>query len=166
MRVTLPRLLLLVLLMLACIGLGVGMVLLSDRGLAEPAEPFAAAAPVTDGPAAVLREWDRRRAASWASGDLDLLRSLYVRRSTAGERDVARLSQWLDRGLRVRRLETQVLRVRVLEERRDALLLAVTDRVARAETTSGLRLPGDATTTWRIRLRRVGEDWRVVSVSR
>jgi hypothetical protein len=164
--VTLSRLLLLVFLMVACAGLGVGVVVLSDRGRAEPAEPVSAAAAVTDGPVAVLREWDRRRAAAWAAGDLDTLRSLYVPRSSAGERDVARLSRWLDQGLRVRRLDTQVLRVRVLEERRDAVRLAVTDRIARAETTSGLRLPGDAPSSWRITMRRVGEDWRVVSVSR
>jgi hypothetical protein len=161
-----PRLLLLVLLMLACAGLGVGVVLLSDRGLAEPADQISVATPATDGPVAVLREWDRRRAAAWVSGDLHRLRALYVPRSTAGERDVSRLSRWLDRGLRVRRLETQVLRVRVLAERRDAVLLAVTDRIARAETTSGLRLPGDAPSTWRIAMRRIGENWRVVSVRR
>ena len=114
----------------------------------------------------MLREWDQRRAAAWASGDLAALRSLYVPRSTAGERDAARLSRWLDQGLRVRRLETQVLKVRVLAERRDAVRLAVTDRIARAETSSGLRLPGDAASTWRITMRRVGGEWKVAAVSR
>ena len=163
---TTPRLLLLILLMLACTGLGIGVVTLPERGLAEPGEPDSAAAPVTEGPIATLRDWDRRRAAAWTSGDVAGLRSLYVPRSTAGERDAARLSRWLDQGLRVRRLETQVLRVRVLEERRDAVRLAVTDRIARAETTSGLRLPGDAPSTWRITMRRVGGEWKVAAVRR
>ncbi len=163
---TLPRLLLLVLLVLACTLLGVGVLVLSEREPAALKAAPTASGPVTDGPAAVLREWDRRRAAAWVSGDLDRLRALYVPRSTAGQRDVARLSRWLDRGLRVRRLETQVLRVRVLEERRDAVLLAVTDRIARAETTSGLRLPGDVPSAWRIWMRLVGGEWRVAEVSR
>ena len=163
---SIPRLLLLALLTLACTGLGIGMVMLSERGLAEPSDPVPAAAPVTEGPVAVLREWDRRRASAWAAGDVADLRSLYVPGSTAGERDAACLSRWLDQGMRVRRIETQVLRVRVLEERRDGVVLAVTDRVARAETTSGLRLPADAPSTWRIRMRRVDGEWRVAAVRR
>jgi len=158
--------LLLVLLMLACTGLGIGVVLLSERGQAEHSEPVSAAAPETEGPVAVLREWDRRRAAAWGSGDLGALRSLYVPRSTAGERDAARLSQWLDQRLRVRRLETQVLRVRVLEERRDTVSMSVTDRIARAVTTSGWRLPEDAPSTWRITMRQFHGEWLVASVRR
>lgn len=160
-----PRLLLLVLLTLACTGLGIGVVAVSGRE-ARPAVPARASLPTADGPVAILREWDRRRAAAWASGDPAALRSLYAARSTAGERDVARLSRWLAQGLRIRRLETQVLRVRVLEERRDAVRLLVTDRIARAETTSGLRLPDDAPSTWRIWMRRVAGEWKVGAVSR
>ncbi len=162
---TLPRLLLLILLMLACAALGVGVVALSDRDRAEVV-PVSAPRPVDGGPVAVLREWDRRRATAWASGDLAGLRHLYVATSTAGERDVARLSRWLDQGLRVRRLETQVLRVRVIEERRAAVVLRVTDRVARAETSSGLRLPPDAPSAWRIAMRRIAGEWKVAAVSR
>ena len=163
---TLPRLLLLVLLMLACTLLGVGVVVLSAREPAAVTTAPTAFRPVTDGPAAVLREWDARRAVAWAAGDLAALRSLYVAKSTAGERDVARLARWLDQRLRVGRLEMQVLRVRVLDERRGVLRLAVTDRIARAETTSGLRLPGDAPSTWRITMRRVDGEWKVAAVRR
>jgi hypothetical protein len=163
--VDLSRLVLLVLLVLACTGLGVGVVELSEREAVDVA-PSAASPAATDGPVAVLRDWDRRRAGAWASGDVAGLRSLYVARSTAGERDATRLARWLDQGLRVRRLETQVLRVRVLAERRDRLVLAVTDRIARAEVASGLRLPGDGPSTWRITLRRVAGAWRVAAVSR
>lgn len=166
---TRPRLLLLVLLGLACAVLGLGVVALSARE--RPGEPVAvtAVAPVTEGPLAVLRDWDRRRAAAWAAGDVATLRSLYVARSAAGARDADRLRRWLDRGMRVRRLETQVLRVRVAEERADLLRLLVTDRVARAVAAGrGHRvvLPDDRPTAWRITLRRVGATWRVASVSR
>jgi len=165
--VTLPRLLLLVFLLFACTVLGVAMVALSER---EDAEATATATsehgPVTEGPVAVLREWDRRRAAAWASGDLAALRSLYVPRSTAGGRDASRLARWLDQRLRVRRLETQVLRARVLEERRDVIVLAVTDRIARAVASNGRWLPEDAPSTWRITMRRLEGEWRVATVTR
>jgi hypothetical protein len=153
------------LLLSVCAGLGISVVTVSGRE-ADPVQPLSSVSPVTDGPVALLREWDRRRASAWAAGDVGELRSLYVPRSTAGERDAARLSRWLDRGLRVRRLETQVLRVRVVAERRDVVLLAVTDRVARADLGSGLRLPDDAPSTWRIRMRRVAGEWRVAAVTR
>jgi len=163
--VTLPRLLLLVLLTLACAALGIGVVALSERAEVDRTSPVAHHA-TEEGPVALLREWDRRRAAAWSSGDVAGLRSLYVRRSTAGAHDAARLSRWLEVGLRVRHLETQLLRVRVIEERPRVVQLAVTDRIARAETTDGLRLPGDATSTWRVTMRRIGGEWKVAEVSR
>jgi hypothetical protein len=167
---TAPRLLLLVLLVVACTALGVAMVVLSERDEAGGAENVAvsSAAPV-EGPAAVLRGWDERRAAAWAAGDVAGLRALYTRRSTAGARDAARLSRWLDRGLRVRRLETQVLRAQVLARGRDRLVLTVTDRIARAVATGrgeAIPLPADSPSTWRITLRRVAGEWRVESVRR
>ncbi len=51
-------------------------------------------------PLAVLRQWDRRRARAWAQGDPEALATLYVPGSTAGERDLARLRRYVDRGLR------------------------------------------------------------------
>jgi hypothetical protein len=168
--VTVPRLLLLVLLLVACTVLGVAVVALSERDDAGDAEKIAvsSAAPV-DGPAAVLRAWDKRRAAAWAAGDVAGLRALYAPRSTAGVRDAARLSRWLERGLRVRRRQTQILRAQVLERRRGLLVLSVTDRITRAVATGrsvALPLPDDSPSTWRITLRRVAGEWRVDSVSR
>ena len=163
---TLPRLLLLVFLLFACTVLGVGVVALSEREATLPPDPVPASGPVADGPIGVLREWDRRRAQAWAAGDVRALRSLYTRRSTAGERDAARLSRWLDRGLRVRRLETQVLRTQVITRHRARLVLSVTDRVARAVVTGGVRLPDDAPSTWWITLRRFAGEWLVASVTR
>lgn len=166
-RVTIPRLLFLVLLVLACTVLGVAVVRLSERD--EPGvEPIdvVSAAPV-GGPLSVLHAWDERRAAAWASGDVAALRSLYTRRSVAGDRDAARLSRWLDSGLRVRRMQTQVLRAQVLDERPGRLVLAVTDRIARAVATGGGRampLPADGPSRWRITMRRVQGEWRVAAV--
>ena len=166
---TLPRLLLLVLLVFACAVLGVAVVALSEREDPSPAGAIPAAGPVTDGAVAVLRDWDRKRTDAWAAGDVDALRSLYTRRSVAGARDAARLSRWVDRGLRVRRMRIQVLRVRVLEERRALLVLSVTDRIDRAVAVSGrasIRLPDDSLSTWRITMRLVQGEWRVASVER
>ena len=163
---TLPRLLLLVFLLFACTALGVAVVALSEREEPALSEEVPTSWQVTDGPVAVLREWDRRRAAAWASGDPAALRSLYVPRSTAGDRDAARLSRWLDRGLRVRRLDTQVLRTQVITRHRARLVVSVTDRVARAVVTGGVRLPDDAPSTWRITMRRFEGEWLVASVTR
>ncbi|HET9422952.1 MAG TPA: hypothetical protein VFO49_17560 [Nocardioides sp.] len=161
---TLPRLLLLVLLLFACSVLGVGVVAVSEREEAPPRDPVPASGPVTGGPVAVLHEWDRRRAHAWAAGDVRALLSLYTRRSRAGDRDAARLSRWLDRGVRVRRLETQVLDAEVTAWHRDRVVLSVTDRVARAVATGGVALPDDSPSTWRITMRRVEGEWRVASV--
>lgn len=161
---TLPRLLLLVLLVLGCTALGLAVMAVSERR--PPTTVGPTSPPVTDGPVAVLRDWDRRRAEAWAGGDVAGLRRLYVARSTAGGRDAARLSRWLDRGLRVRRIETQVVRARVLEEQPARLVLLVTDRVARAVATGRVRLPDDTASTWRITLRQVEGEWKVAAVRR
>lgn len=175
---TASRVLLLSLLVLACVGLGVGVVAASGRdpstgdpstGAGSPSDSLCTGDAAGDGPVAVLRDWDRRRAAAWAAGDVRRLRSLYVPGSTAADADAARLRRWVDRGLRVPALRTQLLRVRVLVERADRLVLAVVDRVVRAEVTGAaeqLRLPADAPTAWRIALRRDGGTWRVASVRR
>ena len=158
------RTMFLVVLLVTCAGLGVGVVALSDRVPAEGGVPAPAAVPVTDGPVAVLRGWDRRRAAAWAAGDVRRLRSLYVAGSTAADRDAARLRRWVDRRMRVRRMSTQLLRAEVIEEGRGRLVLDVTDRVARAVTTDGTRLPSDGPDTWRITMRRTRGEWRVAAV--
>jgi hypothetical protein len=164
--VTLPRLLLLVFLLFACTVLGVAVVALSERNEPAVSQAVPEARHVTDGPVALLREWDRRRAVAWASGQPGALRSLYVPRSRAGARDAARLSTWLDRGLRVGHLETQVLRAQVITRQRGRLVLSVTDRIARAVATGGVRLPDDEPSTWRITMRTFEGEWRVASVRR
>lgn len=164
---TAPRLLLLMMLVCACSGLGIGVVVLSEREGRPGSEEAPVSEPVTDGALAALHAWDQRRAAAWAAGDVAALRSLYTRRSVAGDRDAARLSRWVDRGLRVRRMQTQVLRARVLEERPGGLVLAVTDRIARAVATGRGRarpLPADSPSRWRITMRRVHGEWRVAAV--
>jgi hypothetical protein len=154
-----------VLLVLACTALGVAVMSLSEREETSP-DPVPALSPAMSGPVALLHEWDRRRARAWATGDVDGLSTLYTQRSTAGERDAARLQRWVERGVRVRRLETQVLHAEVVTWQRHGLVLAVTDRIARAVASGGVTLPNDAPSTWRITLRRVRGEWRVASVRR
>ncbi|MFC5730251.1 hypothetical protein [Nocardioides vastitatis] len=131
--------------------------------------PRARSVPVAQavGSLAVLRDWDRSRAAAWASGDVAALRRLYVRGSAAGRRDVAMLRAWRGRGLRVERMSVQVLAVelRVRSERR--IVLVVTDRlagaVAVAVTGASRDLPHDRATTRRLEFRSVGGRWLLAS---
>ena len=117
--------------------------------------------------AEALAAWDADRAAAWASGDVRRLRSLYTPGSVAGEHDVVMLRRWLDRGLVVTGLRTQVLSLRELHRSTDRWVLGVTDRVvdgvARGATTAE-RLPADAPTARTVTLRLVGDRWLVASV--
>jgi hypothetical protein len=116
--------------------------------------------------AAVLASWDADRAAAWSAGDVRRLRSLYTDGSIAGDQDVAMLRRWLDRGLVVDGLRTQVLGLREVRRSTDRWVLTVTDRVvdgvARGETTQ--RLPADTPTTRTVTLRLVDDRWLVSSV--
>jgi hypothetical protein len=117
--------------------------------------------------AAVLHAWDAERAQAWAAGDLRRLGRLYTRGSEAGVRDRAMLHQWLQRGLVVRDLRTQVLALEEVRRGAGTWLLRVTDRVS-AGTAVGGRLaqplPRDSATTTLVRLRRIGGRWLVESV--
>ena len=116
---------------------------------------------------AVLHRWDRRRAAAWASGDAAALRRLYLPGASAGERDVAALRAWTGRGLRVRRLDMQVLAATVLRRSAGSLVLRVTDRVVGATAVGRGRrvlLPEDAASTRVLRLVRRDGRWLVASV--
>lgn len=62
----------------------------------------------------VLREWDRRRAAAYSSGDVRALRRLYTATSLAGRADVRLLREYVDRGLVVEGMGTQLLEARLL----------------------------------------------------
>ncbi|MDN5746054.1 MAG: hypothetical protein L0H31_13140 [Nocardioidaceae bacterium] len=120
----------------------------------------------------VLREWDRSRAAAWAAGDVAALRDLYRRGSTAGERDVAMLRRWRERGLRVRGMSMQVLSVELRARTARRLVLVVTDRLVGARAVrgggsatpsggqpSGLPLPEDRASSRRLTFTRVGGRW-------
>lgn len=143
----------------------------TDPTVARPAAGSASVrADVAAGvsPVAVLQEWDRRRAEAWAVGDTAGLRALYVRGSRAGERDVAMLRRWLDRGLRVDRLEVQVLRGRVVDRAPRRITVAVSERLVHATATAGARrwvLPVGTVTERRVTLWRTAGRWRVAGVS-
>ena len=111
----------------------------------------------------VLASWDADRSAAWAAGDVRRLESLYTPGSVAGERDVAMLQRWRDRDLVVTGLRMQVLSLGVVSRSEDHLVLAVVDRVARAEV-DGVALPEDAPTARTLVLRRVDGEWLVSAV--
>lgn len=160
------RVVLTVLVGLAC-GAGTARAVLV-RGADDARLPtiVTSAPPVSSGTAReVLRGWDARRAEAWHAGDRRSLAALYTPGSRAGQRDVAMLGRWAERGRRVTRLVTQVLRLRAVTETGRRLVLLVTDRLAVAEAGTTV-LPRDGPTTRRIELRR-GTDgvWRVASVT-
>jgi len=117
--------------------------------------------------AAVLRDWDRRRAAAWASGDAGALATLYVRGASAGDADVAMLTAWTARGLAVDDLTTQLLAVHVRARGPSRWVLRVRDRVTGAVAAGAGRaepLPAGTTSERDVVLRRVGGAWLVASV--
>ena len=162
------------------LGLGAGVLGVATSGwltgAPRPSGPptasggLVAGAPATSNVAlAVLRSWDDRRAAAWAAGDADGLARLYTAGSAAGAADVALLRRYTARGLVVRAMRMQLLRVQVLTSRPRVLVLEITDRlasaVAYAASTDARTLPRDAATTHRLVLRRVGGVWRMARVS-
>lgn len=115
-------------------------------------------------PAQVLREWDAARATAWGAGDVEALRKLYADGSRVGRRDAAMLQQYVDRGLVVEDLTTQLLAVDEVELRDDRWILEVTDRVhAGTVVGEGVRrgLPRDQASRRRLTLVRDGSGWRV-----
>lgn len=167
----LPRVLLAVLALVAgvtAVVLVVVVVRQDEPRLDRSVESTATAGSSHTGPRDTLRRWDVRRAEAWASGDAVALRSLYTRRSVAGDRDVAMLQQYADRGLRVR-LYTQVLAADVVTDTDSRVVLVVTDRLASAVAVGRDRrvvLPTDEPSTRRITLTRVGTgEWRVAAVT-
>jgi hypothetical protein len=118
--------------------------------------------PVPPDPAAVLHDWDDRRAAAWAAGDVGALRALYTPGSAAGRADVAMLRAWRARGLRVTGLRMQLLAVHVRLRAPDRLVLVVTDRLAGGVVVPGpLGLPRDLPSRHVVTMRRVAGEWRV-----
>lgn len=139
-----------------------------EPAIARVTDPPPAAEPRPEVAAAeVLADWDADRSAAWASGDVRRLRALYTPGSVAGERDVAMLGRWLDRGLVVAGLRTQVLSLRELRRSADRWVLAVTDRVVDGDAVgrrTRAALPVDAASSRTITLRLVGGRWLVASV--
>jgi hypothetical protein len=174
--VTLPRLLLVVLVLTTLGALGAGVVQAIDgrapvagpSGRPATGEPGAVASPGgRAGALAVLRAWDRRRAAAWAAGDERALAALYTNRSAAGLRDRAMLNRYVARGLRVRGLRMQLLAGSVRTRTADRIELEVTDRLAHAVAVGpGVRaeLPRDRASRRTVVLRRVAGEWRVARV--
>ncbi len=118
-------------------------------------------------PADVLAGWDARRAEAWSRGDVAGLRGLYVTGSRTGRADARMLAAYVDRGLHVDGLTTQVLELEVVEEATDRVTVRVTDRVVggviEGEGTTA-RLPRDRPTTRTVVLERIGDEWLVASV--
>lgn len=115
----------------------------------------------------VLRAWDARRAAAWATGDTAALRVLYTPSASAGDRDVAMLRAYRQRGLRVEGLETQVVRVRVVTHQPDRLVVDVVDRLAGSVAVGSegrVRLPRGAAIQHRITFVHRAGEWRVARV--
>ena len=116
------------------------------------------------GPVAILSAWDERRADAWAAGDLEALRGLYAAGSRAGAADVGLLRHYVERGLTVAGLTTQVLSLDVVRRSRERLVLVVTDRVVGGRVVGGaapVALPGDHASTRQVVLVREGEKWLV-----
>lgn len=114
-----------------------------------------------------LREWDDRRADAWAAGDVAELRGLYVEGSRTGRSDTRMLRRYLERGLVVRGMRTQLLAVRVLHQGSVTMTLDVTDRVSGAQVVGegiAVPLPRDQASRRRVELQRVRGRWLVVEV--
>ena len=149
--------------LLAVLGT-VGLVALRPEPVPVAARPHVSA---VAGPRGVLADWDARRARAWAAGDVAALRGLYVRGSRSGRADARMLASYVDRGLTVEGLRTQVLALEVLEASADRLEVRVTDRVAGATAVDGdtaIPLPDDRPSTRRVVLRRVAGEWLVDEV--
>ena len=172
-----PRRLLPVLTALACACVVATLVVTVARpGEPTPKEPGPAAArpaearpsktlPSGDGSASeVLADWDARRSAAWAAGDVDALAGLYAAGSRTGAADVRLLGHYRDRGLTVQELTTQLLAVSVVQRGPRRLVLDVTDRVVAGRAVGGTRpvaLPTDRASTRRVVLVRPGRTWLV-----
>jgi hypothetical protein len=169
----------LVLTVVAAVLTAVAACALSVAGLRSAPAPVplvssgstAAPAPADPPAVAVVRAWDARRSAAWARGDPEALLSLYTAGSAAGAHDLAMLTAWRERGLRVTGLRTQLLSVDDLGRTPQRWRLRVTDRVVGGTvvgSVDGMRvrrsLPADRASTRTLVLRSVLGEWRVASV--
>ena len=156
----------------ALVGLAV-VVLWPTPPVSTKAPATAVAARPEREAAEVLRAWDERRSAAWASGDIHALSRLYADSAPAGQADVAMLRRWVARGLRVQGLTMQVLRLRVKARTPDTWRLQVTDRVAAADVVGPgaegsliePEMPPGAARTRELVLRETEGTWQMVSVT-
>jgi hypothetical protein len=151
------------------VGVAVAVLLIAGAALWPDDDAGRWTAPEADrtGPIAVLRAWDRDRAAAWRAGDVRALERLYVPGSRVGAADRAMLASYADRGLRVTGMRMQVAAARVLQSDDERIVLVVTDRLASAEARSPdgvVPLPVDRWSSRRVVLVRTGQRWRVTRV--
>jgi len=113
----------------------------------------------------ILHGWDQARAAAYAAGDVSALRRLYVAGSVAGARDVGWLREYVDAGLVVEDLQTQLLSAGVTRWAPGHLDLVVTDRLSTAVAVDGgggrYPLPRDLATTFTVSLVHGWSGWVV-----
>ncbi|GGD31562.1 hypothetical protein GCM10007231_33840 [Nocardioides daphniae] len=118
-------------------------------------------------PVELLHAWDEARSQAWREGDVDALRRLYVDGARVGRTDAAMLRAYVERGLVVEGMTTQLLEVEELRVEADLVVLDVTDRLY-AGTVVGpdvrRALPRDAPSRRRVTLRRSDGTWRVAKV--
>lgn len=113
----------------------------------------------------VLRQLDDRRARAWRTGRPQLLRRVYTHGSPSLRRDVAMLTSYLERGLRVPGVHVRYLAVSATGQRGEAVRLTTVDRLAplsaRTAVDARMRLPRDRPSRHVIALRRVEGCWRI-----
>ncbi|MEO5709694.1 MAG: hypothetical protein ABIQ59_07720 [Nocardioidaceae bacterium] len=163
-----------VVVLLAVLGLALSLVVvrLGERPAVDATSVPTAAVPAdvpADVPAAdVLRAWDEQRAAAYARGSVRELRQLYVAGSAAALADVQALRGYRARGLAVEGMRTQVLALRVVEQRPGRLRLQVTDRLVGAVAVGRdvrVPLPRDRSDVRMVTLTTADDGaWRVAAV--
>ncbi len=140
---------------------------------AKPVLPLLPPSPSMDAPSEVsqsleiLRSWDLNRADAWARGDVAALRALYAPGSRTGAADSAMLRSYVERGLVVEGMNTQVLAADVRSFGPDRIVVVLTDRLAAATAIGvGVRtvLPRDRPSRHTLELVRVSGSWLVEEV--
>jgi hypothetical protein len=160
-----------VVLMLVC-AVALAMAVLRDPPAPPPGTPIGAAVARSQGEpnwVDVLAGLDAARSAAFGSGDRAALREVYVGGSPALETEARLIRRYAREGLRVEGLLMDVGDVRLLEARRDRVVLRVRDRVAGGALVdaagSESELAEDAWSSHRITLRQVAGGWRIAAVT-
>ncbi len=116
----------------------------------------------------VLLQLDQRRASAWQAGKPRLLRTVYSPGSKILAKDRRMLSDYRERGLRVRGVHLHFGRVHVLVHRAGVVRVRVVDRlsavVAARPGGRALPLPSDQPTRHELVLRREPNGWRIAGV--